>query len=89
MSACDDYIEKIEKLLPESCTVQDLVRVKIFNTPGMAYQARIHKDGPPYFQLGNRKKIIYPRDGIIQWLKERKHESGQKTDKSCSQVQGL
>ena len=80
MSACDDFIQKIESMLPECCTVQDLIKAKIFSTTGMAYQARLSKDGPPYFQLGNRKKIIYPRDGIIQWLKERKHESGAKAD---------
>lgn len=77
MSACDDWINKIAEMLPETCTVQDLVKVKIFNTPGMAYQARIHRNGPPYFQLGNRKKIIYPKNGIIEWLKEKKHESCQ------------
>ena len=82
MSACDDYIENIEKMLPESCTVQDLIKVRIFTTAGMAYQARVSKDGPPYFQLGNRRKIIYPRNGIIQWLKERKHESGSKIDQN-------
>ena len=75
MSACDEFIEKVANMLPEQCKVTDLVKAGIYTSPQTATQARTRGDCPDYFQLGRR--IIYPRNAVIQWLKEKKHESRQ------------
>ena len=77
MNTCDTFIKKIEFSLKDPCTCSDLVNVGIYRSPQAARYARQVGSSPPFFKLGG--KIIYPRDGVILWLKENKHESSEKT----------
>jgi len=82
MGACDDFIKKIEKTLPDLCTVKDLIKVGFYKSPQAARSARIANCSPPYFKLGE-KKIIFPKEGIIRWLKKGKNASW---DSECNQI---
>jgi hypothetical protein len=80
MSACDEFIQKVQKNLPEECSVQDLIRVGIFRSPQAAAHYRTCGGGPSYFKLGSR--IMYPREAIVEWLRIQKHENDQ-TENLC------
>ena len=71
MNAAEEYIKKIEMELPEKCTVKDLMKVGIYNCATAAVEARVMGDCPVYFQLRKRGRIFYPRNGVIQWLREK------------------
>ncbi len=73
MTDCDEWIEKISSKLPEECLTVDLIKVGIFTSPFSASCARRAGNSPPYFKFG--KKIMYPKPGVIKWLKEHKYES--------------
>lgn len=79
MNFCDKWIDNLTKDLPERCSTQDLVGIGLYNSVHAAHMARRRGDTPPYIQLG--RKFIYPKEGIIHWLKENTHE---KDKKSCS-----
>src|ERR1700677_3688214 len=72
MSICDDWIRKVECNLPEECTTDHLIKFRIFSSPHAASAARKVGKSPPYFKFGAR--VIYPKTGVINWLKEKKHE---------------
>lgn len=72
MSHCNEFIRKIREILPDPCTVKDLVKVGIFRTPQSARGVRMSGIGPSHFKLG--KRILYPKDGIIEWLIKGKKE---------------
>lgn len=79
MSACENYINEVKINLPDKCSVEDLIEQGIFKSPQAAAHARRVGDTPDYFKLGRR--IMYPKDGVIEWLNEKKHESRQTIDK--------
>lgn len=72
VTPCDEFIEKMERILPEICETSDLIAVGIFRSIQSAFYARDHGDTPDYFQLVRR--IVYPKKAVIKWLKEKKHE---------------
>lgn len=72
MSACDEYILKLNRLLPENCRVQDLVQRGLFSSAQTARLGRLTGDTPSYFKLGGR--VVYPKEAVIEWLENRKHE---------------
>jgi len=73
MTACDEFISMIERMLPEHCSVKDLVKEGIFLSPQCEFHARKVGHTPSYFKLGRR--IMYPRNAVIEWLKEQKYEN--------------
>ncbi len=75
MSECDDWIEKISGILPEECNTFDLVKAGIYTSPHSASCARRVGSSPPYFKLG--KRVMYPKSGVVNWLKQKKHENSQ------------
>ncbi len=75
MSVCDDWIEKISGKLPEECNTIDLIKIGIFTSRHAASCSRKVGTSPPYFKLG--KRIMYPKAGVLGWLKQQKHESAQ------------
>lgn len=75
MSECDDWIDKISETLPDECYTFDLVKVGIFTSRHSAACSRKVGTSPPYFKLG--KRIMYPKAGVLNWLKLQKHESCQ------------
>lgn len=79
MTPCDEFIQKMIDVLPEICETNDLIAVGIFRSVQSAEYARKMKDCPDYFQLVRR--IVYPKNGVIKWLREKKHEKAS-TDSS-------
>lgn len=72
MSGCDKFIEKMQRELPDNCTVTDLVKAGFYLSDQAAYHARRRNLGPEYFRYPNRS-IWYPKEGIIEYLKRNKH----------------
>ena len=77
----EDFIEKMKKELPDICSVKNLIEKGIYSTVSQALAARKNRSGPTYFQAGNRKRIFYPKDSVISWLKEGIHEHQKETYK--------
>ena len=68
-NACEIYVDKLASELPEMCLIKDLVKFKIFGSSALAKIARETKDTPPYLQMKKKGKVLYPRDGVIKWLR--------------------
>jgi hypothetical protein len=68
---CEEYLENLEGLLPELCTVNDLLRVGIYRSCMVAHTARKAGNCPTYFQQYKGGKVLYPRSGVIAWLREK------------------
>lgn len=75
MNACEKFIEKLNTQLPEMCRVADLVKHGIYSNATDAMEGRMKGDHPPYIQCKNKGKILYPKDGVIDWLKGKIHVS--------------
>ncbi len=76
----EEYIERLQNELPEPCRVSDLLKYKIFNSITSAFDARANGKSPPYIQLSKKGRIIYPRNGVIEWMKTKinaKHQDKQ------------
>jgi len=69
MANLEMYIQKIEKQFAPLCTAKDLVNIGLIKSEAMAYHLRKNKRGPAFIKLNNRS-ILYPRDGVIQYLRE-------------------
>ena len=83
MSACDDFILKMEKTLPDIVETHELVKVGVYTSLQSAYHARRTKNCPDYFCMGRR--VFYPKSGIIEWLRMHKgHEGTQSKAKTAS-----
>ena len=68
MTACEDFIRRVNQVLPELATTKDLIDIGIFNNDQAAAAARRKNNGPEFFRL-NERVIRYPREGIINFLK--------------------
>lgn len=71
MSACDDYINKIYSQLPELATTKDLIRIGLFRTDQSASAARKMGNSPEFFRI-NKRVILYPKKGVIEFFKKAK-----------------
>jgi hypothetical protein len=89
MTPCDQYIRKISLLLPEICTVKDLVKVGLYANKQAAATARIAHSFPDYFKLG--KRIVIPKESVVAWLNKSKVSSDvdQKTIAFPTQITNL
>ncbi len=76
MSACEEYIVKMMRSLPERCSVKDLIRAGIYGSPVSAYHARKCGKGPEYFQFEHT--IVYPKQAVIDYLKKSMHKTKEK-----------
>lgn len=86
MSACDDFILKMEKTLPDIVETHELVKVGVYPSLQSAYHARKSKNSPDYFSIGRR--VFYPKSGIIEWL--RMHKGNESTSyKNKEKTQSL
>ena len=74
MNAWDGYLEKMRDKLPEICKIKDLVKLGIFCSASEATQHKKKGDVPVYFQLGKRGRILFMREDVIQWFKEKIHD---------------
>lgn len=68
---CEDFIEKCATTLPELCSTSDLIKVGIFSSDQTAAIARRKGATPPYFHMPSRN-IVYPRAGVIAYLRKYK-----------------
>lgn len=73
MTACNDFIKKLETTLPDQCSVNDLLRIGLYTSAQSARHARQAGDSPAYFQI--RRRIFYPKQAVIDWLHLQKHET--------------
>lgn len=83
MGICENFIQKIATELPEKCTDRDLVRHGIYNSPQSAKYARSVGTSPPYFKFGSR--VVYPKEGVVQWLRDQRYVNGKKVYNPQSQ----
>lgn len=67
---CDVWIEKSTASLPDPCTPADLVKAGIFHSVQNTSAVRKTYKGPPFLKVAGR--IVYPKDGVIEWLKKNK-----------------
>lgn len=77
MSACDDFIAKLAKQLPEICTIHDLIRTGIVSHRNTMEHYRKKNLGPPFLRISERK-IFYPKQGVLKWLKESSYAGSEK-----------
>lgn len=65
----EEYIGRMERELPEFCGVKDLIKVGIFKNGTSACEARQAGNSPPYFQIAKRRRVMYPKNEVIAWVK--------------------
>ena len=73
----EDFICEVEKKLTDACTVNDLVKAKIFTSATEAMLRRKRGEPPEYIRLG-RKRIIYPKTCVLQWLRDNVNKGSKK-----------
>ena len=56
--------------LPEFLTSADLIRLGLYTSTDACYFARKTGNSPDFIQI--KRKVLYPRDGVIKFLDERK-----------------
>lgn len=74
MIFCDKYIERLIEELPDMVKTKDLVKAGIFLSEQVAVNARRRGDGPDFFRL-NAKTVLYPKEGVIAWLKSKRGDA--------------
>jgi hypothetical protein len=79
MKACEQFIEDMNVALPLLCRTKDLVKIGIFLNRQEGDYTRRTGGGPPFFKL--RKAVIYPKQGVLDWLKANTNDGFQKKDK--------
>jgi hypothetical protein len=72
MGACNDFIKKLRKELPELCDIPTLIKCGFFKSYQQAYGMRIREDGPEFFKIAGMYK--YPKESILTYL--RNHSGG-------------
>lgn len=70
MNSFDEFIDKLNKQLPEICTVNDLIKTGLISHRNTMEHYRKKKIGPPFLRVSERR-IFYPKTGVLKWLKER------------------
>lgn len=79
MKITEQFIETVQRRLPELATAKDLVRCGMYRSPQAAYAARRTGKCPPYLRIPQRG-IVYPKNGVLQFLKGTCHEPDQKLE---------
>lgn len=67
MKAIDEYIERVERELPDPALTADLVKAGLYSSIQSAYYARRINKAPPHFEIGHR--VFYPRAAVVEWLR--------------------
>jgi hypothetical protein len=63
-----DFIDDIEKKLPDLCTTNDLIKFKLFSSHFEA-NVRRKKGHPPDFIYFSKRRVVYPKTCVIAWLR--------------------
>jgi hypothetical protein len=69
MKAVNILISKIINNVPELATTRDLIKTGLYRSEQAAYMARRQRRSPPWMRLPGLG-IVYPRDGIIEFLEK-------------------
>jgi hypothetical protein len=78
MGTCEEVIQKLDRTLPNFCTVKDLIKIGLFKSPQAARSARLANCAPPFFKMG-AKTILFPKEGVIKWLRRGMNDSGEES----------
>lgn len=76
MDACDDFINRLDKELPELASTGDLIRAGIFKSHQAAYLARHSGTGPEFFRM--YQKALYPKKGVLEFMRRGKLRAQEK-----------
>jgi hypothetical protein len=88
MNSCDEFIEKLNRELPDVCTVNDLIKVGIISHRNIMNQFRKKKTGPPFLRISDRK-IFYPKPGVLKWLRESSNDNCETQTKNSGKIQNI
>ena len=79
MNGADAWLRKIADQYPSVLETKDLIEIGLYKTNQSASQARKRGIAPPFFDNEGRG-YIYPKEALIEWLKNRKqsHERQKK-----------
>lgn len=67
-SSLDEFIELLEKNLPEMPDTSDLIKFGIFPTANSAANNRRSGNCPEYIQI-NKRNFRYPKKSVIEWVR--------------------
>ncbi len=70
----DKFLDQINSMLPRLASVKDLLRIGIYRNAQGAALARRKKKCPLWFRLPGQG-IVYPRESVIEFLKNQIHKS--------------
>lgn len=70
MGNTQNFLNQLRSNLPELATTKDLIKLGIFSCTVDACYCRKIGQSPPFITL-SRKRIFYPREELITWLKNR------------------
>ena len=68
MTVCEEYINELMHDMPNLLTPKDLISCGIYKSHQAAYIARKNGTSPVFFNI-NHRGIVYPKKGIIEFLK--------------------
>ena len=71
MNGADAWLRKIADQYPSVLETKDLIEIGLYKTNQSASQARKRGIAPPFFDIEGRG-YIYPKEALIEWLKNRK-----------------
>ena len=66
----EKFIEEVESKLPELADTSDLIKLGIFSSIAQAVQRRKRGESPEFLCL-SEKRIVYPKQAVMSWLRER------------------
>lgn len=66
----NQFLDQTQSNLPELATTKDLIEAGIFSCVAQATQCRKRGDSPVFITL-SKKRIMYPKEEVIAWLKMR------------------
>lgn len=66
----EKFIEEVESKLPNLAETSDLIKLGIFSSVAQAVQRRKRGEAPEFLRL-SEKRIVYPKAGVMSWLRER------------------
>jgi hypothetical protein len=71
-------------LLPEFLTSNNLVDLGLYNSIDAAYAARVNGKSPDFLQF--RRKILYPKASVVQFVEKHMHLCNSGTKESSLQI---
>lgn len=70
MNHIEKFIDEVECKLPKLASTSDLIKLGIFSSIAQAVQCRKRGESPEFLYL-SPKRIAYPKQAVMCWLRER------------------